>query len=219
MSVFKTEQENFWAGQFGSEYIGRNKSNKLLAANIALFAKILARTNSVNSVLELGANIGLNLIAIKQLLPDAALSAVEINAQAAGQLKQIGKIDVYCQSILDFKSECTWDFVFTKGVLIHIAPEYLPQVYDLLHQASNRYIFMAEYYNPSPTEINYRGHKDKLFKRDFAGELLDRFGDLRLTDYGFAYHRDPNSPQDDLTWFLFEKNVRGERLWSTVKDA
>jgi spore coat polysaccharide biosynthesis protein SpsF len=24
-------------------------------------------------------------------------------------------------------------------------------------------------------------------------------------DYGFAYRRDPNFPQDDITWFLLEK--------------
>jgi spore coat polysaccharide biosynthesis protein SpsF len=78
-------------------------------------------------------------------------------------------------------------------------------VYDLLYQASNRYICLAEYYNPSPVEVTYRGHTGKLFKRDFAGELRQRFGDLQLVDYGFVYHGDPNFPQDDLTWFLFAK--------------
>ena len=81
----------------------------------------------------------------------------------------------------------------------------MPQVYDLLHQLSKRYICVIEYYNPAPVEIPYRGHSGKLFKRDFAGELLDRFRDLRLLDYGFVYHRDNNYPLDDLTWFLLEK--------------
>ena len=40
---------------------------------------------------------------------------------------------------------------------------------------------------------------------NFAGEMLDRFRDLRLVDYGFVYHRDVNFPQDDITWFLMEK--------------
>jgi len=44
-----------------------------------------------------------------------------------------------------------------------------------------------------------------LFKRDFAGEMLDRFKDLELLDYGFVYHRDNNFPQDDLNWFLLRK--------------
>ena len=47
--------------------------------------------------------------------------------------------------------------------------------------------------------------KWKLFKRDFAGELLDAFPSLDLVDYGFVYHRDPNFPQDDMNWFLLEK--------------
>jgi spore coat polysaccharide biosynthesis protein SpsF len=53
--------------------------------------------------------------------------------------------------------------------------------------------------------IAYRGHSDRLFKRDFAGEIMDRHSQLRLVDYGFAYRRDPNFPQDDITWFLMEK--------------
>jgi spore coat polysaccharide biosynthesis protein SpsF len=28
-----------------------------------------------------------------------------------------------------------------------------------------------------------------------------------LVDYGFAYHRDPAFPQDDITWFLLEKTA------------
>ena len=52
--------------------------------------------------------------------------------------------------------------------------------------------------------VNYRGHDNRLFKRDFAGELIDKFG-LKLRDYGFLYHRDNYFPQDDLTWFLLEK--------------
>ncbi len=69
----------------------------------------------------------------------------------------------------------------------------------------SKYICIAEYYNPSPVEISYRGHTGKLFKRDFAGEMLDAYDDLALLDYGFAYHRDPNFAQDDITWFLLGK--------------
>ena len=52
--------------------------------------------------------------------------------------------------------------------------------------------------------VNYRGNSDRLFKRDFAGELMDRYP-LRLIAYGFSYHRDNYFPQDDSTWFLLEK--------------
>ena len=98
--------------------------------------------------------------------------------------------------------------MFTKGVLIHISPDYLPHVYDLLFEASNRYICIIEYYNPTPVEMTYRGHRGKLFKRDFAGEILDRYKDLILASYGFVYHRDNNFPQDDINWFLLEKMTK-----------
>jgi hypothetical protein len=63
---------------------------------------------------------------------------------------------------------------------------------------------VCEYYNPVPVAVPYRGNTDRLFKRDFAGEMIDRYG-LRLIDYGFVYRRDGYFPQDDVTWFLMEK--------------
>ncbi len=202
---FTTEQEVFWAGEFGDDYTKRNVGAQWVASNLALFTKVLARTENVRSVLQLGANLGLNLRAIRQLLPQAELAAVEINAQAVAELKRLGGIAVHHKSILDFQPPQPSDLVLIKGVLIHLNPDKLPQVYDLMHAASARYICLAEYYNPSPVAIPYRGHTDRLFKRDFAGELMKRHADLRLLDYGFVYHGDPNHPQDDITWFLFEK--------------
>ncbi|GAB6087505.1 hypothetical protein JCM11672_27770 [Alkaliphilus crotonatoxidans] len=135
-----------------------------------------------------------------------SLSAIEINEQAANQLKELGNIKVYHQSILDFKPDYQRDFVLTKGVLIHINPQYLDQVYELLYQSSKKYICIAEYYNPTPVSVAYRGHENKLFKRDFAGEMLKKYKDLRLIKYGFVYRYDPNFPLDDITWFLLEKS-------------
>lgn len=208
MNSFKTEQEQFWAGEFGDDYTARNQGVNWIASNIALFAKILAHTSSVQTIIEFGANMGLNLRAIKQLLPKAELSAVEINQKAVEELKRLNDVKVYHQSIHDFSPDFRRDLVLIKGVLIHINPDRLPLVYDLLYQTSDRYICVAEYYNPAPVEVPYRGHTGKLFKRDFAGEILDRFDDLRLVDYGFAYHRDPKFPQDDITWFLLEKSAK-----------
>jgi len=97
-----------------------------------------------------------------------------------------------------------FDMTFTKGVLIHINPDKLESVYENLYNLSNRYIMVCEYYNPTPVTIEYRGHKDRLFKRDFAGELIEKYN-LKLLDYGFNYHRDHYFTNDDATWFLMEK--------------
>ena len=44
-----------------------------------------------------------------------------------------------------------------------------------------------------------------LWKRDFAGEMMGIYPNLKLRDYEFIYHREPEYPQDDVTWFLMEK--------------
>ena len=205
---FKTEEETFWAGRFGDEYADRNRGLEAMAANLAYFSQILNRTQRIESIIEFGANIGLNMEALRELRPVAELSAIEINQKATIELKKIKELKVYPQSILEFNADYQRDLVFTKGVLIHINPNSLTNVYDLMYQTSRRYICIGEYYNPTPVEVRYRGNQDKLFKRDFAGEMLDRFSDLRLIDYGFYYHRDTNFPQDDITWFLLEKSVK-----------
>lgn len=66
--TYKTEQENFWAGEFGLNYIDRNNSEPLLNSKIAMWAKMLQSANSVQSIKELGCNVGLNLVALKRLI-------------------------------------------------------------------------------------------------------------------------------------------------------
>lgn len=206
-SRFKTPQEGFWAGAFGSEYIDRNRSAQLLASNLAFFRTALRGAGRPADCIEFGANIGMNLRALRLLYPDQQQSAIEINPDAAAELRtHVPAEQVFEQSLLEFAPSRTWELVLIKGVLIHLAPESLPQVYDTLHAATGRYLLVCEYYNPTPVAIPYRGHDDRLFKRDFCGELLDRHADLKLRDYGFAYRRDPAFPQDDITWFLMEKS-------------
>jgi len=206
--MHSTEQETFWEGDFGNEYTDRNRGLDLAAANLAFWGKVLRSASGISRVMEFGSNIGMNLSAIRLLLPHADLSAVEINKKAAFELKKnIPLVDLHQTSILDFTpGDRTWDLVFTKGVLIHINPDKLPEVYDRIYNSSSRYILVSEYYNPKPVEIDYRGHAGKLFKRDFAGEILEAYPDLSLVDYGFVYHRDPLFPLDDTNWFLMEKH-------------
>jgi len=204
MKKYSTPQEEFWAGEFGDEYIKRNCSEDYIASCIAFWVRVLHKTCSVNSICELGANIGINLRSLKILLPNCKLAGVEINSKAASELRKWGGAEVFEQSLFDFNAQQEYDLTFTKGVLIHLNPDLLVKAYDILYRSSKRFICVAEYYNPSPIEVEYRGNREKLFKRDFAGEMLDRFPDLRLIDYGFVYHRDI-FPQDDTSWFLMEK--------------
>lgn len=203
---YRTEQEAFWAGDFGDDYIDRNQGDALLAANLNFFVKALRDARGIDTCIEFGANIGMNIRALRLLHPTIEAHGIEINSQAADRLAELIPPDhVHRTSILDFEPSRTWNLVLIKGVLIHINPDALATVYDKLVESSDRYLLVAEYYNPSPVSIPYRGHAERLFKRDFAGEIMDRHPRMQLLDYGFAYRRDPNFPQDDITWFLMEK--------------
>ena len=201
-----TPQEEFWAGDFGNDYINRNQSAEYLASNINFFVKALNQAQRPQSLIEFGANFGMNLRAIKALFPEIKLNGIEINAEAVKDLATfIGGNNVFHGSIFDYESPEKFEVSLIKGVLIHINPDMLPLIYQKLYEASSKYILVCEYYNPSPVAINYRGHSDRLFKRDFAGEMLEKYPDLKLVDYGFVYKRDPAFPQDDITWFLMQK--------------
>ncbi|MBO6177663.1 MAG: pseudaminic acid biosynthesis-associated methylase [Selenomonadaceae bacterium] len=208
MANFKTEQENCWAGNFGNAYIERNlQTAKSQASRLAFWSNILTNIpGGVSSCLEFGPNIGLNLNALGILLPELRMTGVEINEKAAEECAKLDRVSVCKGSILEFETKEKFDLTFTCGVLIHIQPESLPKVYEKLYEYSNRYIVISEYYNPTPTVIEYRGHSNLLFKRDFAGELLDKYKDLRLLNYGFSYHRDNHFPGGDGTWFIMEKS-------------
>lgn len=197
------KESDFWAGGFGDEYIGRNCSERLAKANWCMFSDALHKTDGdFDSIIELGANIGLNIEAIKRIYPHIKAAAVEINEKAFTQLLKVADVAYNC-NLFDSRVTGQYDLAFTKGVLIHIHPDDLQAAYKRLFDLSRRYILICEYYNPKPVEIEYRGEKGKLWKRDFAGEMMDSYP-LRLVDYGFVYHRD-EWPQDDITWFLMEK--------------
>jgi spore coat polysaccharide biosynthesis protein SpsF len=203
---FKTEQEAFWAGDFGTEYIKRNQGSNLLASNLNFFINALRDTRNVKSAIEFGANIGMNLHALRLLYPSMDLHAIEINSNAAIELKKIIPVkNIYQNSILDWNPSKKLDLAIIKGVLIHINPDQLNHVYDKLVNATSKYLLVAEYYNPVPVAIPYRGHEDRLFKRDFAGEIMQQHPEMKLLDYGFVYRLDNDFPQDDITWFLLEK--------------
>lgn len=203
---FSTEQEKFWAGKFGEDYLLRNTKEELLAKNLWFFTDTLKRISAIKSVLEFGPNIGANLLALHSLFPNIISAGVEINSSAIEELKKnLPQCSITNESILDFEIKEKYELVLIKGVLIHQDPSVLNKIYQKLYDSSSRYVLIAEYYDPNPVELDYRGNSGKLFKRDFAGEFLQNFSDFSLIDYGFAYRNEKKAPQDDISWFLLEK--------------
>lgn len=198
-------QEQLWFGRFGTDYIARNKGNAITSSALAFLARCLSKAPGVRSVIELGANIGINLEALQHLYPEATQTAVEINPDACKVMKRGRHKDVRCGSLLEFKAPGRqWDLVLVKGVLIHVAPADLPKAYAVMQACARRYILLAEYFNPTPVAVSYRGHGAAMWKRDFASDFMDAHEGWQCIDYGFQWRKD-SQPQDDITWFLLER--------------
>ena len=193
-----------WAGDPGDEYVKRQTLTR--ESRQWMFNQVLRCTGLLNSVIEFGASTGENLMALLHLHSNnLSTTGVEINKQAREQMAEQTKGAVFDSAIQNFYTDRQWDMSMTRGVLIHIPPHDLQQANSTLYATSRKYILIAEYYNPTPVMIQYRGQDNLLWKRDFAGDMMNRYPDLRLVNYQFIYHRDPVAPQDDVSWFLMEK--------------
>ncbi|MBX9634410.1 MAG: hypothetical protein K2X44_05450, partial [Magnetospirillum sp.] len=83
-----TEQSKFWRGEFGDTYVDRNSADAdTLRARVALWSRLLDPVKGAPpaSILEVGANIGINLRALR-CVTGAELWAVEPNAKARSVL-------------------------------------------------------------------------------------------------------------------------------------
>lgn len=209
MSTPQTPQEQLWRGEFGSRYIDRNEaSDAALAALTRHWARILdcMESEPPRQILEIGANIGRNLRALRRLTT-AELLAVEPNADARARMEADGVLppaNVFdgVASRLPF-ADASVDMAFTSGVLIHIHPDDLAAACAEIHRVAARHIVCVEYFSDKAEEIPYRGHTGALFKRDFGSLWLDQFPDLKVVDYGFAWKR--VTGLDNLTWWVFRK--------------
>ena len=203
-----TEQLALWRGSFGADYIGRNEAiPEYMRPLTMMWAKMLANI-SPESILEVGANIGLNLRAI-QTLSAATLTAVEPNGVARNRIVADGTLPNGCvhdgsAAKLPF-GDSTFDLAFTSGVLIHIHPDDLPSSCREITRVSRRYVLCSEYFSASPREIPYRGNQSALFTRDFGKLYMENCPELHLLDYGFFWSG--AGCVDDLTWWLFEKRI------------
>ncbi len=206
-----TAQSAAWRGDFGTLYTERNLPDEAaLAGRLRLWSALINTMQGAmpQSVLEVGANAGLNLRALR-LLCAASFHAVEPNAQARARL--IGDGVVPAERVYDSIATAiplddgAVDLAFTSGVLIHIAPDQLLESCREIHRVSRRYVACVEYFSDKPSELPYRNHDGLLFKRDFGSFYLDNFADLRVIDYGFFWKR--VTGLDNLTWWVFEKTA------------
>lgn len=205
-----TRQLDLWKSDFGIAY-GQRGNNRIDAGNIRRlhrdWGKILSRavTPYPGSALEVGCNLGRNLLVLKHYIGE--LHGVEPNAEVIRSASNNPALSDVCFQEADGAGlpygENSIDLVFTSGVLIHVAPEQLGAVTDEIYRVTRHYIACIEYFSHEPVEMPYHGRRGMLFKRDFGGYYLDRFPHLEVVDYGFLWARCDSS--DNSNWWLFRK--------------
>lgn len=192
-----------WRGNFGNEYTARNKRSPL-GARLNAWKAIFPQ--NCQSVLEVGANVGQNLEAIAQISA-CDFYACEPNDYAREELVNLNlasplNVTADTADKLSFPISHV-DLVFTWGVLIHVPPDKLIKSMQEIHRVSKRWIIAAEYFAPQEEMIQYRGHDNALWRRDYGSLYLDNFPDLKCTMNMFAWKR--MTGLDNLTIWVFEK--------------
>ena len=175
-----------WRGKGGDAYISRNAP--MLKARADMWGRILGPMFPVPlSILEVGANVGQNIHALRTLLPDEAeFAAVEPNNAALAELWAAGiaAVDATAESLP--YADDQFDLVFTSGVLIHIPPDHLLRSCAEIMRVARRWIVSIEYFSEKPEEIHYRGQRGLLWKRDWGQYWIDNFG-LKPVACGFEW--------------------------------
>lgn len=192
--------EQFWAGDFGSEYTERN--NVDYKARQDFFSELVEFLDP-KSVMEYGCNKGHNLKALYEASPSMKLYGIDINGQAIEKAKDLlpdAMFEVGSNESLTV-STGAFELAFTAGVLIHVHPDNLRSVMGFIVNASERYVMAIEYYAPECEEINYRGNAGKLWKNDF-GKLYQEWFDLELLVSGDLNKEDGF---DNCRYWIFEK--------------
>lgn len=204
----RTEQLREWSATFGNDYVERNALEEWkIKPGVEAFRRMIGGLE-LDSILEVGSNIGLNLVFIDALFGGKVdLHAVEPNKKAYDRLvaNDINLKEAWnCDGFNIPLPDASVDLVFTNGVLIHIAPEDLGRITDEIVRVSRRYVLCNEYFSHTPEEIPYRGQEGLLFKRDFGDFYMDRHPGLKMVDYGFLWQREFKI-FDNVNWWLFEK--------------
>jgi pseudaminic acid biosynthesis-associated methylase len=185
--VKKTKQEEFWIGEFGDEYTKRNAGDwdefykkQWGVARTQLNEEFLSFLDKDVSILEVGCNRA-NQLQILQQQGFTNLWGIEINKRAL----QLAKLNTGFNLVegsgfdIPFKDKF-FDIVFTSGVLIHISPDDLPKIIDEMYRVSRRYIWGFEYFSEKCEGIEYRGHKNCLWKNNFVKIFQEQHPNLRI---------------------------------------
>ena len=209
----RTDQESAWGGKHGFRYVVHHLSEDWKATRVPLWKNLLTFVPDVQSVAEFGCNIGANLKALREIRPDLDLAGVEINRFAVEVLKRERVSEVNLGSVGTYDFGRKFDLVFTRGVLIHIAPDDLPNVLANMERHAKKYVLIWENYDEAMHNMPWYDKRvgdgkagvNYQFWRDFAGEFHKQFPNWTVLASGVGLEEKSTRKHGDLVWTIFRR--------------
>lgn len=192
------KQEEFWMGPYGTKWAQNlrtmNSAYEHWEADSGVKLKDLLQeffwdVPKDSWILECGCGPGWVLKTLQDL-NFTDLIGCDINITAIDMAKQIHKgIKFYNQSIEDYlKYIGNFDLILTSAFLIHIHPDNLEKIMQLIYRRTDKYIFGRELSSEKPLDcpidnVNKREWKDQYWTRRFKDKWLELYPDLKVVKY------------------------------------
>jgi pseudaminic acid biosynthesis-associated methylase len=184
MTKKNTKPERMWVGEYGEKWTRRNEmdvdeidslyEDRFDISRLELLNRFFGRLDRDARILEVGANIGTQLLCFRQLGFDN-LYGIDIQREAIEWAHQERpSLDIIEANLFNipFKNDF-FDLVFTSGVLIHVPDSKLDQAMAEIVRCSSEYVYGSEYYAEERTEVIHRGHDGVLWKTDFPTRFVN----------------------------------------------
>lgn len=205
-----------WRGIFGQRYTNRTATtieeldsfyNKNFGiTRMALDKEFLGHIDRSAKILEVGSNIGNQLLLLKNM-GFKNLYSIEPQEYAFKMLKKRAPgVNAIKGNIFDvpFK-DGYFDIVFTSGVLIHINPKDLKKAMMEIYRCTKKYIWGYEYFSRKYEEVRYRQESNLLWKANFPSIYLNRFPNLKVEKLRYLHYKD--SSNIDVMFLLKKSKV------------
>ncbi len=180
-----------WMGGFGKRYTDRNAltlaemegihQRRYGFTRMELNREVLGNMDRSMTILEVGANIGNQLLCLKRM-GFTRLCGVELQRYALCIARSRTRNIPLVQADgfqLPFQDDA-FDMLLTSGFLIHIHPSKFKEIASEIYRCAREYIWGLEYYADERTEILYRERQSLLWKADYSKLYQGLFNGLEV---------------------------------------
>ena len=148
------------------------ENQNLIQNDLSKFLYHTSITLGATKILEAGCNIGNNL---KSFPTNQEIYGIDLNEKALEKTKEkFPNFKFQKGSLLKIPfSDSFFDLVFTRGVLIHIAPEDIQQATEEILRVSKKWVMNLEYFGEDNKMIKWKRGDNLLWYRDMKKRWSD----------------------------------------------